>query len=67
MRWFGGNVAVDTQSDGSPVTVADRSAEQFARDWISERFPDHGVIGEEFAPLRPDAATQWIIDPIDGT
>ena len=30
-------------------------------------FPIDGVIGEEFAPLRPDAATQWIIDPIDGT
>lgn len=67
MRWFGGNMAVDTKSDGSPVTIADRSTEQFARDWISERFPDHGVIGEEFPPLRPEAKTQWIIDPIDGT
>jgi histidinol phosphatase-like enzyme (inositol monophosphatase family) len=67
MRWFGGRVSVDTKSDGSPVTIADRSAEQFARDWIAERFPQDGVLGEEFAPLRPDAARQWIIDPIDGT
>lgn len=67
MKWFNRNVAVDIKLDGSPVTIADRSAEEFARAWISERFPADGVIGEEFPPLRPDAARQWIIDPIDGT
>ncbi len=67
MKWFGGNVAVDTKSDGSPVTIADRSTEEFAREWISARFPEDGVLGEEFPPLRPDAKRKWIIDPIDGT
>ncbi len=67
MQWFGRHIAVDTKLDGSPVTIADRSAEEFARAWISERFPQDGVIGEEFPPLRPEAARQWIIDPIDGT
>lgn len=67
MQWFGRQFAVDIKLDGSPVTIADRSAEEFARAWISERFPADGVIGEEFPPLRPDAARQWILDPIDGT
>ena len=67
MRWFGKQVDVDTKQDGSPVTVADRATEQFARDWISTRFPQDGVYGEEFPPLRPDAARRWILDPIDGT
>ncbi len=67
MRWFGGTVTVDTKSDGSPVTIADRSTEEFARDWITARFPNDGVLGEEFPPLRPDARRKWIIDPIDGT
>jgi len=67
MQWFTRHIAVDIKLDGSPVTIADRSAEEFARAWISERFPQDGVIGEEFPPLRPEAARQWIVDPIDGT
>ncbi len=67
MQWFGGTVAVDTKADGSPVTVADRTTEEFARAWISERFPEDGVFGEEFPPLRPEAKRRWIVDPIDGT
>lgn len=60
-------VAVDDKPDSSPVTIADREAEQAMRRAIEERFPDHGIIGEEFASLRPDADYLWILDPIDGT
>lgn len=67
IKWFGREVAVDTKGDGSPVTIADRSTEEFAREWISARFPEDGVFGEEFPPLRPNAARRWIVDPIDGT
>jgi ABC-type amino acid transport system permease subunit len=67
MRWFGQHVAVETKGDGSPVTIADRTAEEVARAWIAERFPRDGVQGEEFPPIRPEAKRQWIIDPIDGT
>jgi histidinol-phosphatase len=67
MQWFGRGVAVETKGDGSPVTIADRSAEEAARAWISAHFPQDGVQGEEFPPIRPDAKRQWIIDPIDGT
>jgi histidinol-phosphatase len=67
MQWFGRDVAVEVKGDGSPVTIADRSAEEAARAWIAQRFPEDGVQGEEFPPSRPEAARQWIIDPIDGT
>jgi len=63
----GGAIAVETKGDGSPVTVADRAAEQAARDWLAARFPDDGILGEEFGVSRPEAARRWILDPIDGT
>ena len=50
-----------------PVTAADRGAEAAIRQVISERFPDHGVIGEEYGADRPDAEFVWVLDPIDGT
>ncbi len=50
-----------------PVTAADRGAEAAIRARIGERFPDHGVIGEEYGEDRPDADFVWVIDPIDGT
>jgi histidinol phosphatase-like enzyme (inositol monophosphatase family) len=50
-----------------PVTQADRRAEATIRRLVSERHPDHGVIGEEYGEDRPDADFVWVIDPIDGT
>ena len=67
LEYFLRDVAVETKSDGSPVTIADRRAEEFARDWIARRFPHDGIVGEEFGIDRPDAPRHWIIDPIDGT
>jgi histidinol phosphatase-like enzyme (inositol monophosphatase family) len=58
---------VERKADGSPVTEADREAERTARQWISERFPNDGILGEEFGLTRSDAARRWLIDPIDGT
>ena len=60
-------VAVDTKSDASPVTAADRGAEQLMRGLIAKTFPTHGIIGEEFGPERADAEFVWVLDPIDGT
>lgn len=60
-------VAVETKSDASPVTEADRGAEQMMRERIAKQFPAHGVIGEEFGPERGDAEFVWVLDPIDGT
>ena len=66
-RHFRSRLAVETKSDGSPVTVADREAERAARDWIESRFPNDGILGEELGITRPDARRRWVLDPIDGT
>ena len=50
-----------------PVTEADRAAEAAIRRLIGARYPDHGVIGEEYGEDRPDAEHVWVLDPIDGT
>jgi histidinol phosphatase-like enzyme (inositol monophosphatase family) len=50
-----------------PVTQADRGAEAAIRSLITRRFPEHGVIGEEYGEDRPEAEFVWVIDPIDGT
>jgi len=50
-----------------PVTDADKNAEAAIRRLIAERYPDHGVIGEEYGEDRPDAEFVWVLDPIDGT
>jgi histidinol phosphatase-like enzyme (inositol monophosphatase family) len=61
------DLLVERKSDDSPVTVADRQAEEHLRQRISEAFPDDGVLGEEF-PERPGTSGfRWIVDPIDGT
>jgi histidinol phosphatase-like enzyme (inositol monophosphatase family) len=53
--------------DFDPVTLADRGAEAAIRRRIAERYPDHGVIGEEYGEDRPDAEYVWVLDPVDGT
>ena len=51
-----------------PASEADERIERLIRDRLAERFPDHGVVGEEMATLAGDAeAPVWVIDPIDGT
>ena len=67
LRSYRKGIAVDLKRDRSPVTEADRSAERFAREWIAARFPDHGVLGEEYGETKPDARYRWCVDPIDGT
>jgi histidinol phosphatase-like enzyme (inositol monophosphatase family) len=50
-----------------PVTEADKGAERAIRKLISESYPEHGVIGEEYGEDRPDAEFVWVLDPVDGT
>lgn len=66
-HYFRSGYAVDRKADESPVTVADRQAEARLRELISERYPAHGILGEEFGHHQPDAPFQWVLDPIDGT
>jgi histidinol phosphatase-like enzyme (inositol monophosphatase family) len=67
LGYFRQGIAVDTKGDGTPVTVADRTAEKTAREWIESRFPEDGILGEEFGETRAGAKRRWILDPIDGT
>ncbi len=67
LRWFGTGVAEERKADGSPVTIADRSAEEAARSWIAARFPKDDTLGEEFGATGRGSRRRWIIDPIDGT
>lgn len=66
-QYFRTGIVVDIKADDSPVTVADRTVEKTLRALIEDRFPDHGIAGEEFGPKNLDAEYVWSLDPIDGT
>lgn len=59
------NKAAETGFD--PVTEADRAAERAIVACLSERFPDHAILGEEFGRQGGSSDLEWVIDPIDGT
>ena len=62
------SVAVETKADGSPVTEADRQAEQAIRSVLREAYPEHALLGEEYGEeTKGDSPLRWVIDPIDGT
>ena len=69
MPYFRTGFAVENKTAGGfdPVTIADRAAEAAMRTLIAETFPDHGIIGEEFAPVGAGGDHVWVLDPIDGT
>lgn len=60
-------LAVESKADASPVTVADRQAEQLLRARIADAFPQDTVWGEEFGETPGSSGYRWILDPIDGT
>ena len=66
-NYFRTNIKVDSKVDSSPVTIADKKAEELMREKIMKEFPDHGILGEEFGKHNEGAEYQWILDPIDGT
>ena len=59
--------SVEHKSDASPVTIADKKAEESFREKVTRAFPQMGLCGEEFGVEREEADFQWVIDPIDGT
>ncbi len=66
-QYFRADYQVELKADASPVTIADRGAEQVMRQMIMKEFPEHGILGEELGLHQPDAEYQWVLDPIDGT
>jgi len=67
LKYFGGLVDADSKGDGTPVTIADREAEQLIRARVEAKYPDHAVLGEEYGESNAGARVRWILDPIDGT
>jgi histidinol-phosphatase len=67
LRHFRTDVHIAGKADGTFVTEADTAIERLIRERIAERFPDHGVVGEEETAHQSDASVRWIVDPIDGT
>ncbi len=61
------DLAVELKADSSPVTIADREAEQLLRAQIQAAFPQDGIVGEEFGETAGSSGYRWILDPIDGT
>ncbi|HMN24705.1 MAG TPA: histidinol-phosphatase [Ignavibacteriaceae bacterium] len=66
-KYFRTSLTVESKSDYSPVTIADKLAEEKMRALIQKEFPSHGIIGEEFGSENSDAEYVWVLDPIDGT
>ncbi len=58
---------VEIKADASYVTSTDKAVEATLREMISARYPDHGILGEEFENTNIDAEFVWVLDPIDGT
>lgn len=69
LPYFRNNTPVDTKPDvvWDPVTEADRAGERVIRAMIEERFPDHGIHGEEYGIKEGRSPFTWILDPVDGT
>ena len=67
MQFYRGEFEIEIKPDQTPVTVADRRAEDIIRSILLEAFPDHGFFGEEGGKEQADADYLWLVDPIDGT
>jgi histidinol-phosphatase len=67
LRHFRRDLDIERKPDRTFVTVADQGIERLIRERIRARYPDHGLVGEEYGTQDGDARTRWFIDPIDGT
>lgn len=61
------NGSEGASNDFDPVTIADKNTEAALRKLINQRFPDHGILGEEYGAENLQAEFVWVLDPIDGT
>jgi len=61
------DLSVEMKEDQSPVTEADRNAEQLIRDLIGDEYPEDGILGEELSEKLSQNSFRWILDPVDGT
>ena len=66
-QYFRKSIKIESKEDESPVTIADKSVELKIRELIQNKYPNHGILGEEFEAKNIDSEYLWVIDPIDGT
>lgn len=67
LSYYNGEFDIEIKADQTPVTVADRGAEQVIRDTLGSAYPGHGIFGEEYGAENKDTEYLWLVDPIDGT
>src|SRR5437868_351607 len=67
LEYFDGDQQVDTKSDNSPVTIADKLINSMVIEELAKHFPEDGVIGEEESTTDYGPGRKWFCDPIDGT
>ncbi len=67
MRWYRREVPTARKPDRTFVTEADQAIERLIRERISNLYPEHGFVGEEYGDEEAVAGIRWYIDPIDGT
>ncbi len=58
---------LQTKGEGDFVTAVDIASEEQLQKLLLQAYPEHGFLGEEHAPVRPQAEFLWVVDPIDGT
>ena len=66
-QYFRKSINIINKEDDSPVTIADKNTELKIRELIANKYPHHGILGEEFEDKDTDSEYLWVIDPIDGT
>lgn len=67
LKYFRQPLNIEDKADTSPVTQGDKNSERVMREMLKERFPDHGIVGEEYGKENENAEYVWVLDPIDGT
>ena len=67
LGYYNTGIRPDFKADDTPVTAADRAAEEFIRGEIEKKYPEHAILGEEFGGSEKNNMFRWLIDPIDGT
>ena len=66
-QYFRKSINIENKEDESPVTIADKNTELKIRELITNKYPNHGILGEEFKSKDTESEFTWVIDPIDGT
>ena len=67
LHYFRQPLLIEMKENHTPVTVADKKTEEYIRGELEKRFPEMGILGEEFGELSRKSDMVWTIDPIDGT